>query len=218
MLANVPKYIAESISHEAGHSLGLSHDGTSKSAYYYGQGTQGSATGWAPIMGAGYYQNLVQWSKGEYLDANNKEDDLLIISSYLSYSPDDVPNTVSGAKRIPLGSTFSINGFIGKTGGVDIWSFQAGVGVLKISVNVSPASTSSNLDIRADLLSSTGAMILGAYPATVLSAAITYNATVQGVYYLRLYGIGLGSPTATGYTNYASLGQYYATGTVVLPK
>ena len=29
-----------------------------------GHGT--GATGWAPIMGVGYYQNLVQWSKGEY--------------------------------------------------------------------------------------------------------------------------------------------------------
>lgn len=29
------------------------------------------ANGWAPIMGVGYYQELTQWSKGEYAGANN---------------------------------------------------------------------------------------------------------------------------------------------------
>src|SRR5438034_9097224 len=49
-LGNYAKYIAEAASHEAGHTLGLSHDGViGGSAYYYGQGN------WAPIMGAGYY-------------------------------------------------------------------------------------------------------------------------------------------------------------------
>ncbi|HEY6168401.1 MAG TPA: zinc-dependent metalloprotease family protein, partial [Verrucomicrobiae bacterium] len=44
------KYTAEAISHEAGHTLGLHHDGkTDGTAYYEGQGN------WAPIMGVGYY-------------------------------------------------------------------------------------------------------------------------------------------------------------------
>ena len=64
------KYVAEAASHEAGHNMGLSHDGTSTAAYYGGQGS--GATGWAPIMGVGYYKNLSQWSKGEYALANNK--------------------------------------------------------------------------------------------------------------------------------------------------
>ncbi len=46
-LYNYPKYIADAASHEAGHSFGLHHDGTSTSGYYSGQGI------WAPIMGAG---------------------------------------------------------------------------------------------------------------------------------------------------------------------
>ena len=51
------KYIAEAISHEAGHNMGLSHDGNATTGYYSGQGS--GATGWAPIMGVGYYQSLV---------------------------------------------------------------------------------------------------------------------------------------------------------------
>jgi hypothetical protein len=63
------KNVAEAISHEAGHNMGLSHDGTASVGYYQGHGS--GATGWAPIMGVGYYQALVQWSKGEYSGANN---------------------------------------------------------------------------------------------------------------------------------------------------
>jgi len=55
------KYVADAISHEAGHNMGLGHDGTSSSGYYSGHGS--GATGWAPIMGVGYYQPLVQWSR-----------------------------------------------------------------------------------------------------------------------------------------------------------
>jgi hypothetical protein len=32
-------------------------------------------------MGVGYYRNLVQWSRGEYNDANNQEDDFQIIQN-----------------------------------------------------------------------------------------------------------------------------------------
>ena len=45
------KSIAEAISHEVGHTLGLEHDGTSTDGYYWGHGS--GATGWAPIMGSG---------------------------------------------------------------------------------------------------------------------------------------------------------------------
>ena len=78
------KIIAEAASHEIGHNLGLSHDGTSTQGYYGGQGA------WAPIMGVGYSYSISQWSKGEYFDANNQEDDLQIIQNHgATLVPDD---------------------------------------------------------------------------------------------------------------------------------
>ena len=56
---NNEKNIAEAISHEVGHNLGLSHDGISASGILHGQGNQ------APIMGVGYYEPIVQWSRGD---------------------------------------------------------------------------------------------------------------------------------------------------------
>jgi hypothetical protein len=52
---------------------------TGREEYYLGHGT--GAISWCPIMGAGYYTTVGQWSKGEYKLANNHEDDLAIIAS-----------------------------------------------------------------------------------------------------------------------------------------
>src|SRR5262245_1636678 len=70
---------AECISHEVGHTVGLGHDGRSspQEEYYGGHGS--GETGWAPIMGVGYYQPMTQWSRGEYAGANNTQDDLAVI-------------------------------------------------------------------------------------------------------------------------------------------
>ena len=86
------KYVAEAISHEAGHNMGLGHDGYSGGGYYGGHGS--GTTGWAPIMGVGYYKALVQWSKGEYATANNVQDDSVVMQSNgLPLRADDHGNT-----------------------------------------------------------------------------------------------------------------------------
>jgi subtilisin-like proprotein convertase family protein len=94
--------LAEVISHEAGHTLGLLHDSQFRFyedigdmppalkrefvQYYAGHGT--GETHWAPIMGVGYGVALTQWSKGEYFNATNDamgvnplQDDLDIITN-----------------------------------------------------------------------------------------------------------------------------------------
>jgi hypothetical protein len=98
------KYVAEAISHEAGHNMGLNHDGTASVGYYQGHGS--GATGWAPIMGVGYYQPLVQWSKGQYSGANNVQDDYTVMAANgLPVRTDDHGNTAATAtcaERQPL--------------------------------------------------------------------------------------------------------------------
>jgi PKD repeat protein len=49
-----------------------------------------------------------------------------------------------------------------------------------------------------------------------LGASISAN-VAAGTYYLAISGIGLGDPLTTGYSDYASLGQYAISGTVVDP-
>src|ERR1700730_9537037 len=85
LLGNRPKYIAESASHEIGHTLGLQHQSTydagcTKTAEYsVGQGD--GEIGWAQIMGIGYYQNQTTWHIGTSTESCNViQDDLSVIA------------------------------------------------------------------------------------------------------------------------------------------
>lgn len=209
-LANNEKYIGEAAAHEAGHTLGLSHDGTSSTGYYAGSGS--GETGWAPIMGVGYYQNLTQWSKGEYSGAINKEDDLAVMQQNgVVYRSDDFGNTFSTAASLPMARYVTASGMIERNTDVDVFSFTTGTG--PISIDVLPAEKGANLDIQADLYDSGGVKIVSSNPTGYLSAGIDAD-LAAGTYFLSVRGTGQGDP-ASGYSSYASLGVYTIDATLV---
>ena len=207
-----PKYVAEAASHEVGHNVGLSHDGTSTTGYYQGQGS------WAPIMGASYYKPITQWSKGEYSGANNTQDDFTVmVNNGLPLRTDDYGNTPGTAT--PLGiSPAIIDGEIGRATDVDVFSFSAATGPATFSA--APSSVSPNLDIKLTLTDSAGTVVASDDPASGttsgdvafgLSATISASLT-SGVYTLTVDGVGYGSASSTGYSDYASLGSYRLSG------
>ena len=203
------KYVAEAISHEAGHNMGLGHDGTSTQGYYAGHGS--GATGWAPIMGVGYYQSLVQWSKGEYADANNAQDDYAVMQGNgLPLRADDHGNT-AGTATVLSGtasngvSTASAEGVIERPTDVDVFAFTAGAGSVTLTLN--GAARSSNLDALLTLRDSAGNTLATVNPVDALNASATLTLPAAGTYYVFVQGTGKGDLT-TGYSNYGSLGQY----------
>ncbi len=213
------KYTAEAISHEVGHSLGLDHDGRNSpvEGYYGGQGT--GETGWAPIMGVGYYQNLTQWSKGEYTAANNTEDDLQIITTRngFGYRVDDAGNNIGTAKALTIaGNAVSGNGIIERNTDVDFYSFVSDAGA--ITLNIDPAARGANLDILAELYSANGTLIASSNPIDGLAATISTTLATAGTYYLKIDGVGKGDPLTTGYSDYGSLGQYFISGNIIPPN
>jgi hypothetical protein len=208
------KYVAEAISHEAGHNVGLHHDGTSTQGYYSGHGS--GATGWAPIMGVGYSRELVQWSKGEYPNANNKEDDYAVMAANgVAARADDHGGTSATATRI-TGSTsggvttIEASGFIERTADIDMFSFVASTGTINISV--APARRSPNLDVRAELRDGSGAILSSVNPVDALGASLS-TTTGGGTFYVAVTGVAKGD-LSTGYSNYGSLGEYWISGTV----
>jgi PKD repeat protein len=211
------KYVAEAVSHEAGHNLGLAHDGTASVGYYQGHGS--GATGWAPIMGVGYYRELTQWSLGEYTGANNKQDDIAVIQSNgAPLRTDDIGN--STAQAVPLngvanGSTQTADqwGLIERRTDADYFGFATGGGTVQFSIT--PATRGPNLDISATLLNAVGGVVAASNPVDGLGA--TFNTTLAaGNYFLKIDGVGKGTPT-TGYSDYASLGWYHITGSYPKP-
>jgi hypothetical protein len=144
------KVIGEVVSHEAGHTLGLSHDGTASVSYYSGQGS------WAPIMGTSYNRPISQWSKGEYAGANNTEDDLAVMQSHgATLRADDVPSQRSAA--MPVSSGVEFGGFIGTATDTD-WFSIAGSGQISVVANVAPISP--NLDLRAEVYDANGELVV----------------------------------------------------------
>ena len=210
------KSAAEVVSHEVGHTLGLSHDGrnTPSEGYYGGHGS--GETGWAPIMGVGYYQNLVQWSKGEYTSANNTEDDLSIITNNnnsVAYRADDYGATfaTAGYLEILANNSVSNEGIIETSTDFDAFRFTTAGGAVSLTVSV--VSASPNLDILAEIFTSAGVLVATANPDAALSATVAAT-LAAGDYTLRVSGVGRGDPLVDGYTAYDSLGAYLITGTV----
>ena len=198
--------LGEAASHEAGHTLGLRHDGAA-TAYYAG------SPPWAPIMGTSYNQPVTQWSAGEYAGATNTEDDVALIAAQLGILADDHADTGDGATA--LGST-PLDGVITTRTDTDAFTFTAGG---PTTLTATPGPGYPDLDLGLRILDSSGALIadvdppvarVGPSSATGLDATwtaalpetpTTYTAVVDGV--------GSGDPLTPGnYSDYASLGHY----------
>lgn len=203
-----PKYVAEAISHEVGHNLNLNHDGTSTVSYYAGQGSD--ATGWAPIMGVGYYKPVTQWSRGEYPDANNLQDDVAVISAAgTPMRADDYSSATASAAPLS-GDPGAVlqTGIIERNTDLDVFTFFTDGGNVQFSV--ASGSIEPDLDLSVTLIDGAGNAIVSANPVDSLSASLTATLSA-GQYFLQIEGVGYGDLTA-GYSDYASLGQYQITG------
>ncbi len=207
LLGNVDKYVAEAASHEAGHNLGLFHDGTSTVGYYTGH------RNWAPIMGVGYDEPLVQWSSGEYADADNAQDDIAVMQGYgLPLRVDDHGSGFATATT--LDTTRAAAGVIERRTDADVLSFRRTCSA-KTTITVKPFENSPNLDIRVRLHTAGQALVTSKNPlsgqasydvATGLGATIS-RSLGAGSYYLTVDGVGALTPV-TGYSDYGSLGKY----------
>jgi autotransporter-associated beta strand protein len=215
-----PKYCAQACSHEAGHTLGLSHEGQELNGqtidYFDGQGGSTNEVGWAPIMGIGYYDNVTQWSKGEYLNANNQEDQLALIATQnnnVHYRPDDTGDTLATSRYLEIypDDTASAEGVIETTGDTDAFQFTTAGG--SISLQARPVSTGPNLAIQATLYDANDSLLASNNPQTTLAASINTNLPA-GTYTFRVTGAGRNDPLTNGFSAYASLGYYSITGTV----
>lgn len=211
-LSKNPKYIAEAVAHEFGHRLGLDHDGTRNAPYYAGQGT--APMRWAPIMGNSYLANVSQFSKGEYRNANNTQDDYAIISRFLAFRQDNAGDTMAQAATLPASNTDgrssgSVSGAIDHQDDVDLFAISAGAG--PISASVTPASLGPDADLTVSLLNNAGETMMSSTLNSALNGAISGTLAHAGTYYLQVAGSGYGDPASNGFSTYGSRGLYRLT-------
>lgn len=214
------KAVAEAISHEAGHNMGLHHDGTPSDSYYAGQGSD-TTTGWAPIMGVGYYKPLVQFSRGEYAAANNTEDDFVVAQTYgLPMRLDDIGSDIGRATpfvEVNSGGMVSgsMDGVIESMLDSDVFAISAGPGPL--NATVVPAMRSPNTDLVLTLKGATGTILATTNPLNQLSSTLYYSIPSQGTYYLEIKGTGQGDASVAGYSSYGSVGNFRLTANYSAP-
>jgi hypothetical protein len=213
--AQAGKFVSDIASHEVGHNLSLVHDGDTsfplndpygRREYFMGDG---DAKNWAPIMGAGYVNGVVQWSNGDYSTATNTEDDFAgIAATGLSLLADENFNSTSTA---PLLSYTARDGVIGSRTDVDWYKVQVTAG--NIGIYSYAPTPNTNLDTKLTLLDWSG---LAIFSTDILSTTTDdtlpvagmdgiLNATLpNGTYYIKIEGVG-----RTGsYSDYGSVGQY----------
>lgn len=214
LLSNSVKKIAEAISHEAGHALGLQHqsifDGSCNKVTEYAPGQGSGEIGWAPIMGIGYSKNLTTWHYGtSAMGCNSFQNDIDIIASATNsfgLRSDDHPDSHTGATPMAVGFATSASGIINSYSDRDVFRFDLtatnNFRLSAIPQNVGSGNEGANVDIKVALLDP-NADTIGRYnPADLLNVGIDTNLQA-GTYYLVVDGV-----SNINLSDYGSLGFY----------
>ena len=221
LLNNNIKYIAEAISHEAGHTLGLQHQSNydpnciKTAEYCPGQGS--GEISWAPIMGVGYYKNSTTWHNGpNAYGCTYLQNDIEIIAG----SPNNIglrvddhgDNHQSSTPIIISANSFQANGIINTFADKDVFAIYVTANnnfkLNVIPLNVGANNAGANIDIRVTLLNAMGDTINRYNPTDLLNVVIDTNLTSAN-YFLVVEGTG-----NSNLLDYGSLGFYSLVGSI----
>ncbi len=200
--------LADTISHEVGHTFSLDHDGKGFAEYYEGQGI------WQPIMGSGW-PPLSQFSNGDYGGTNPEDDFAVIDDNGGPLRVDDHADTAASGTVID--ESASKTGVISTRTDVDWFTVEQGC-TGPLSIDVETVDLGPNLDAQLRVETSGGSPIATINPTADfdpegsggligLDAAYSGNQP-EGTYRFRVDGVGQGSPTVDGYSDYGSRGFY----------
>ncbi len=206
-------------SHEVGHSLGLNHDGTIGGPSYY-SGHLVNNINWYPIMGTHIGSpnadvEISQWSKGEYANANNQQDDLAKIAVKIPFRSDDHGNSTNDATSFSS-TNMSISGVIGcdslnasscvqSRDDQDYFTFTVpSTQIVRAELIL---GGHSNLDAKIDVYDGNGTILFSSNPVGHNHVETFARSLQPGNYYISVDGVGNGTPSS-GYSEYGSLGQY----------
>ncbi|MDN4172494.1 hypothetical protein QWY28_06030 [Nocardioides sp. SOB77] len=183
-----PGRIAEAVSHEVGHTLGLEHDGRGSEEYYEGHAS------WGPIMGAPYTRTVTQWSDGSYPGATQRQDDVSVVAA------SGAPLRADEGSALPTGTAYV-------TTRTDTDAYELGACAGNVTVTVRPAAVGPDLDPRVALVDPAGVEVASADPLGPAAATLTSPVTGSG---WQVVVDGVGAPSL-GYDDYGSIGAYTLT-------
>jgi len=194
------KFIAEGVSHEVGHTLGLKHQAdysntcTLVSEFNTGKGD--GQTGWAPIMGIGYYKNVTTWHKGPTLGCDAVQDDVSTIASIVGLKQDE---NVEMDRAVEVQS--AVDGVMNNSNDVDYYYVD-----LKSSkkITASPYCTGNdngaNMHLKMRIFKKQGEELVAVSFPDALTSSTTLD---KGKYF-----VGVETRSNSNQTRYGMLGNY----------
>jgi Secretion system C-terminal sorting domain/Metallo-peptidase family M12B Reprolysin-like len=215
------KSIAETISHESGHTLGLYHqsvyDANCVKTVEYNIGQGDGEIGWAPIMGNPLNKTFTTWNNGKRSLNCVNQDDIAVIASKIQsggLKNDDIANVITNAPNVSInGINVSASGLVNNETDVDVFKLivtENSKLVLKIKPPVEQGTTSyGNIDLLVKLLDKNGVLIKSYNYADSLSAKIDTTLNTE-TYYISVDGT-INVNTAS---DYGSVGSYSLFGTL----
>jgi hypothetical protein len=210
-LNNHVKYTSECITHELGHTVGLSHqskyDNNCALLAQYNDGWGTGETSWAPLMGNSYHRNMTGWNDGPTpFGCANTQDNLTIITSSngFGYRTDDYNNQMNNSSFTLTGTSFSAEGVISTSADKDAFRYVL-TGQSNINFEIKPfglgGNAGANLDVMVELYN--GNTLIRTYnPLNSLSVSAD-TVLNPGTYYLMVTGAGNANAN-----DYGSLGAY----------
>jgi Metallo-peptidase family M12B Reprolysin-like len=195
-----PYEVGVTVTHEIGHNFGLRHDGflPSTNNYYAGHGD------WSPIMGSVTSRLFTQWSKGEYTNANNTQDDIGIIANTVGYVEDLQGSTLATAQPLPVvASQVTPQTTIRAADDFDLYRIDNTNYINAIFVG---APYDQNLLASFNILNNAGTVVASSL-SSFGYANVSYIAPTKGTYYLQVAPSASLTPS-TGFSTYGSLGVY----------
>jgi len=214
-LTNHTKYIAECITHESGHTVGLSHqskyDNNCTLTESYNIGTGSGEIGWAPVMGNSYYRNMTGWNDGPTpYGCANTQDNLTIITSSngFTYRTDDYADTRNNTTHSLGSGSFSRDAIIATRADKDAFKYTLSQNA-NFHMEVKPGSIGANIGANLDVMVEmyNGNNLVRTYnPSSILNVSID-TVLNAGNYYFVVSGSG-----NENINDYGSLGSYSITG------
>lgn len=241
LLSQNDKRVAEAVSHEIGHTLGLYHQSrylhegtdTCRFSVEYHPGRGSGDIAWAPIMGNSYDRNMGLWHIGRTLSCTTIQNDLSIISSTangITYRADDHGDTINSSTPITLSEgNYFVEGIINDSTDNDYFEFKfntpgrftanikpfnSGPPNIRSGLLIGVVNYNGNVDLEATLFRNNIA-IRTYNPNTRLDASID-TILEPDTYYLKINSISNINIFKSAMLGSYTLGGSY-TGSIIVP-